>query len=256
LARRASRRVYDLLESRNLRGWRLVVQGGLILLILANVVAVVLETVEPLAQAHADAFETFEIVSVAIFAVEYVARLYACIENPRDKFRHPLWGRLRFALTPLALVDLLAILPLFLQLVFGADVSSLRMLRILRVFKLMHYSPSMAMLGRVLYNERKGLGGAFVIFTVLLLLSAALAYFVERDAQPKTFGSIPDAMWWAMAALTTVGYGDVTPATPLAGTLAFLEAIVGQFYIGITVARLVSLSIERGSPSGQSKPDP
>ena len=244
MAKRLNRRLYDLLESRHLRGWRLAVQGGLILLIVANVVAVVLETIEPLAQAHADFFEWFEIVSVAIFAVEYAARLYACTENPREKFRHPLWGRLRFALTPLALIDLLAILPLLLQLLVGADAGSLRLLRVLRIFKLMHYSPSMAMLGRVLYNERKGLLGAFVMFTVLLLLSASVAYFVERDAQPKAFGSIPDAMWWAMAALTTVGYGDVTPATPLGRVIAGFVALLGIAVIALPVGIIASAFVE------------
>jgi voltage-gated potassium channel len=227
-----------------MRGWRLAVQGGLILLILANVLAVVLETVEPLAQAHADFFEWFEIVSVAIFAVEYAARLYAATENPRDRFRHPLWGRLRFALTPLAIVDLLAILPIFLLLLFGADVSSLRILRILRIFKLMHYSPAMAMLGRVLWNERKALGGALAIFVVVLLLSGAAAYFVERDAQPKTFGSIPDAMWWAMAALTTVGYGDVTPATPLGRIIGSMVALFGIAVIALPVGIIASAFVE------------
>lgn len=244
MAKRASRRLYDLLESRDLRGWRLVVQGGLILLILANVLAVVLETVEPLARAHADFFEWFEIVSVAIFAIEYAARLYAATENPRDRFRHPVWGRLRFALTPLAIVDLLAILPFFLQLVFGADVSLLRMLRIVRIFKLMHYSPAMAMLGRVLWNERKGLGGALAIFIVVLLLSGAAAYYVEREAQPKTFGSIPDAMWWAMAALTTVGYGDVTPATPLGRVIAGIVALLGIAVIALPVGIIASAFVE------------
>ena len=227
-----------------MRGWRLAVQGGLILLILANVLAVVLETVEPLAQAHAGFFAWFEIVSVAIFALEYAARLYAATENPRDRFRHPIWGRLRFALTPLAIVDLLAILPIVFQFLFGADVSSLRLLRILRIFKLMHYSPSMAMLGRVLYNERKALGGALAIFIVVLLLSGAAAYFVEREAQPKTFGSIPDAMWWAMAALTTVGYGDVTPATPLGRVIASIVALFGIAVIALPVGIIASAFVE------------
>lgn len=244
MAKGLNRRLYDLLETRHLVGWRLVVQGGLILLILTNVAAVVLETVEPLAQAHAGFFQWFEVVSVAIFAVEYALRLTAATASPREKFHHPLWGRLRFALSPLAIVDLLAILPLFLQVFFGADLGSLRILRILRILKLMHYSPAMAMLGRVLYNERKGLGGAFIIFAVLLLLSGALAYFVEREGQPKAFGSIPDAMWWAMAALTTVGYGDVTPATPLGRVIAGFVALLGIAVIALPVGIIASAFVE------------
>ncbi len=244
MAQRLNRRLYDLLESRHLRGWRLVVQGGLILLILANVVAVVLETVEPLAQAHADFFHWFEIVSVVIFAAEYAARLYCCTASPREKFHHPLLGRLRFALTPMAIIDLVAILPLFFLLVGGIDLGSLRLVRILRVFKLMRYSPAMAMLGRVLFNERKGLFGAFIIFLILLLLSSTVVYYVEREGQPKTFGSIPDAMWWAMAALTTVGYGDVTPITAIGRIIAGFVAILGIAVIALPVGIIASAFVE------------
>jgi voltage-gated potassium channel len=238
------RRLYDLLEARHLRGWALVVQGTLILLILANVAAVVLETVEPLAKAYGSAFDVFEYISVAIFAVEYAARLYACTAGPREHFRHPLWGRLRFMLTPMAVIDLVAILPLFLGLLFGLDLGSLRMLRILRVLKLMRYSPAMAMLGRVVYNERRGLAGALVIFIVVLLLSATLLYYVEREVQPKTFGSIPDSMWWAMAALTTVGYGDVTPLTTIGRIIAGMVALLGIAIIALPVGIIASAFVE------------
>lgn len=238
------RRLYDLLEARHLRGWALVVQGGLILLILANVAAVVLETVAPLAKAYGRMFDWFEYVSVAIFAAEYAARLYACTAGPREHFRHPLWGRLRFMLTPMAVIDLVAILPLFLGVLFGLDLGSLRMLRILRVLKLMRYSPAMAMLGRVVYNERRGLAGALVIFIVVLLLSATLLYYVERDGQPKAFGSIPDSMWWAMAALTTVGYGDVTPLTTIGRVIAGVVALLGIAIIALPVGIIASAFVE------------
>lgn len=244
MAKRLNRRLYDLLETRHLRGWGFVVQAGLFLLILANIIAVVLETVEPLAKAHAAFFDWFEIVSVAIFLVEYVLRLYACTASPREQFHDPLLGRLRFALTPMAIVDLVAILPLFFLLLAGLDLGSLRLLRILRVFKLMRYSPAMATLGRVVYNERKGLFGAFVILLILLLLSSTAAYYLEREGQPKTFGSIPDAMWWAMAALTTVGYGDVTPITPLGRIVAGFVAILGIGAIALPTGIIASAFIE------------
>ncbi len=244
MAKRLNRRLYDLLETRHLHGWGYVVQLALFLLIFANIVAVVLETVEPLGKAHAAFFQWFEIVSVAIFLVEYVLRLYACTANPREQFRHPVLGRLRFALTPMAIVDLVAVLPLFFLLFAGIDIGSLRLLRVLRVFKLMRYSPAMAMLGRVVYNERKGLFGAFVILLILLLLSSTAAYYLEREGQPKTFGSIPDAMWWAMAALTTVGYGDVTPATPLGRIIAGFVAILGIGAIALPTGIIASAFIE------------
>lgn len=242
--RRLGRRLYDLLETRTLRGWPLVVQGGLVLLILANVLAVVLETVETIAKANAALFDWFEIVSVAIFAIEYAARIYAATASPREQFRHPVLGRLRFALTPMAIVDLVAILPLFFLVLFGLDLGSLRIVRILRILKLMRYSPAMAMLGRVIYNERKGLIGAFMIFIVLLLLSATIGYYAERNVQPKTFGSIPEAMWWAMAALTTVGYGDVTPMTTLGRIVAGFVALLGIGAIALPTGIVASAFVE------------
>lgn len=244
MARRLDRRLYDILETRHLRGWGFVVQAALFLLIFANIVAVVLETVEPLAKAYARFFDWFEIVSVALFLIEYVLRLYACTASPREQFHRPVMGRLRFALTPMAIVDLVAILPLFFLLLGGVDIGSLRLVRILRVFKLMRYSPAMAMLGRVVYNERKGLFGAFVILLILLLLSSTAAYYLEREGQPKTFGSIPDAMWWAMAALTTVGYGDVTPMTTLGRIIAGFVAILGIGAIALPTGILASAFIE------------
>jgi len=244
LAKRLDRRLYDLLETRHLRGWGFVVQTALFLLIFANIVAVVLETVEPLAKAYARFFEWFEIVSVALFLIEYLLRLYACTASPREQFHHPVMGRLRFALTPMAIVDLVAILPLFFLLVVGLDLGSLRLVRILRVFKLMRYSPAMSMLGRVVYYERKGLFGAFVILLILLVLSSTVVYYFEREGQPKTFGSIPDAMWWAMAALTTVGYGDVTPMTTAGRIIAGFVAILGIGAIALPTGIIASAFIE------------
>jgi voltage-gated potassium channel len=242
--KRLSRRLYDLLEARRLRGWSGLVQGGLIILILANVLAVVLETVDTIAKASADFFEWFEIVSVAIFALEYAARLYAIPASPREQFQHPLWGRLRFALTPLAIIDLVAILPLFFLLLSGLDLGSLRLVRILRIFKLMRYSPAMAMLGRVVNNERKGLAGCLIIFVILLLLASTVGYYAERAVQPKTFGSIPEAMWWAMAALTTVGYGDVTPVTTLGRIIAGFVALLGIGAIALPTGIVASAFVE------------
>lgn len=241
---RARRWLYDVLEARRLRGPALAVQATLTGLILLNVLAVVLETVEPIRAGNARLFQAFEIFSVTVFAAEYLIRLYAAVESPHDRFRHPLWGRLRFVLTPLALVDLAAILPIILQAVTGLDAGALRVLRLLRMLKLLRYSSSMAMLGRVVYSERRSLAGALVIFLVLLVLSSTIAYLAERTAQPKSFGSIPDAMWWAMAALTTVGYGDVTPVTTLGRLVGGFVVLLGIGAIALPTGIIASAFVE------------
>ncbi len=237
------RRIYNLFEGRRPHGWALVLRIALFALILLNVLAVVLETVESLYSRYSSWFQWFEVVSVAIFTAEYALRLYSCVEEPHDRFRDPATGRLRFALTPFAIVDFLAIVPMFLM-PFGVDAGDLRIVRVLRVFKLGRYSPAMGMLGRVLYAERKNLAGALITLLVLLVLSSSTVYFLEREAQPKGFGSIPESMWWAMSALTTVGYGDVTPVTPLGRVVGGFVTILGIVMLALPTGILASGFIE------------
>ena len=243
-AKRLDRRLYDLLETPRPRGAGRWVQYALFTLIVVNVVAVVLETVPAYAAAYRLEFLWLEIVSVAIFLVEYLARLYACVRSPIQRFRHPVKGRLRYALTPYALIDLAAILPLFLFAFTGVDLGELRVVRLLRVLKLMRYAPATAALGRVVYNERKALAGTAILFVILLLLASTAVYFAERKAQPQTFGSIPAAMWWAMAALTTVGYGDVTPITPLGRIVGGFVTLLGIGVIALPTGIIAGAFIE------------
>ncbi|MBK7401153.1 MAG: ion transporter [Myxococcales bacterium] len=238
------RRLYELFEAGRLRGWAAFVQGSLLLLIVVNVVAVVLETVESIGHPHARFFERLEFVSAGLFLLEYLARLHSATASPRKEYQHPLWGRLRFALSPMALVDLVAILPPFLLLAFGLNLGALRILRVLRVLKLMRYSPAMATLGRVIYNERKALVGTIIVFAVVLLLSSSVMYYAERGAQPVAFGSIPAAMWWAMSALTTVGYGDVTPTTPLGRIMASVITLAGIGVLALPTGIIASSFME------------
>ncbi len=220
-----------------------MVRAGLVALIVATVAGIVLETVEPFHHLHGRLFLQFELASVAVFGVEYVARLWGATASPREDFHHPFWGRLRFAMTPAALVDLAAILPVFL-LVVGIDVGFLRIVRVLRALKLVRHSPAMTMLARVVHNERKSLGGVLLIFVVLLFLTSTMAYWAERAAQPATFGSIPLAMWWAMAALTTVGYGDVTPITLAGRVIGGLVVLLGIVVIALPTGIIASAFVE------------
>jgi voltage-gated potassium channel len=128
----------------------------------------------------------------------------------------------------MSIIDLLAFLPSLLQVLMpGLDLRFLRILRLFRVFKLIRYFASLDILLNVLYDERKNLTGTFLIMLIVLTLAASALYVVERAVQPETFGSIPQAMWWAMAALTTVGYGDVIPMTTLGKILGSLVTILG-----------------------------
>ena len=204
-----------------------IVDIGIISLILLNIIALVLETVEPIYNYNRAAFEIFEDISLVLFTIEYAVRLWAITAESR--FSHPVTGRIRFVFTPLALIDLLAILPFFLPL-FGVDMRFVRVVRVLRIFrviKLARYSRALRLLGQVVAERKEELISIFFVLLTLLVISSSLMYFAEHDDQPEVFTSIPATMWWSIVTLTTVGYGDAFPITALGQTIAAIIAILG-----------------------------
>lgn len=212
----------------------------IILLIVANVIVFAVSTVHEIHLRYLVWFEAFNVISVAIFTVEYLARLWVCIDLP--PLRHlPTWkARLMFAATPLMVIDLLAVLPFYLGNLFGIDLRILRVLRLLRFLKIARYSPALQILLRVVRTELWALFGALIIMMSLILLSAALLYFVERDVQPEAFGSLPAAMWWSLATLTTVGYGDVVPVTVLGKMFGGMFMVFGLAMYALPIGILSS----------------
>jgi len=200
------------------------------LLILANVVAFALETVDDIQAVHGPWFDLFNYVSVLIFTIEYLLRIWVCTEHRPYGRLSATRARLRFAVTPMMVIDFLAIAPFYLSFLLAIDLRVLRVFRMLRFFKLARYSPALESINRVLWQERRALGAAIIVMTGALLVSSTLLYFIERDAQPVAFGSVPAAMWWSMATLTTVGYGDVVPVT-VAGRM--VGALVMLFGLGM-----------------------
>lgn len=203
-----------------------VAEAFLILLITLNVAAIVLETVGSVRSRWGGLLDDFEVFSVAVFTIEYVVRLWASGADPRYQ---GIRGRLRYATTPMALVDLLAVLPSYVSL-SGIDFRFLRSVRLFRLFrlaKLFRYSESMRLIGKVVRAKRAELLVSISIVGILILFSSCLIYFAEREAQPERFSSIPAAMWWAAVTLTTVGYGDVYPVTVAGRVLGAVVAILG-----------------------------
>ena len=196
-------------------------------LILLNVAAMIAESVEHVRSAMGTSLAVFEYFSVAVFSAEYVLRVWSCVEDPL--YQRPIIGRLRFAATPLAIVDLLAVLPFYLPFV-RLDLRMLRMLRIMRIIrlaKLGRYSDSLQTLGRVVATKKEQLVSALFILVILLVIASCLMFYAEHQTQPDTFSSIPAAMWWAVTTVTTVGYGDVLPATSLGKLLGSVIAVLG-----------------------------
>ncbi|MDH3660387.1 MAG: ion transporter [Alphaproteobacteria bacterium] len=218
--------IYDVLENPESQGKTgRIVDVALIALISVNIFSVIIESVDWIYQSYAVYFELIELVSVAVFSVEYALRLWVCLEN--EALRDARFPRLNHAVSPLALIDLVAILPFYLTFFFAIDLRFLRVLRLLRIFKLTRYSSAMTMLLDVFREEANAFFAGFFILIVLLVLVASGAYLVEHDTQPDKFGSIPSAMWWAMATLTTVGYGDVTPVTPFGKLFGACVTVIG-----------------------------
>lgn len=190
-----------------------VVDVVLVSLICINVVSIVLESVSHIRAAYLSTFRVIEVFSVVVFSIEYLARLWSCPDIPDRTFTDSIKGRLRYAFTPAAIIDLLAIAPFYLSMFIGADLRFLRVIRLLRILKLTRYSATMQSILQVFRDESNAFVATFCMLLVILVLASSGIYVFEHQAQPEKFGSIPAAMWWAMATLTTVGYGDVTPIT-------------------------------------------
>ncbi len=235
-------RLYDFLEMGSF-GSRLgtFFEAFMVVLIVSNIIAVAAETVPTLWEQYEQQFQAFEIFSVSIFTVEYLVRLWVCVEkaDPEDD-RSATADRIAYIFSPMAIIDLLAILPFHLIAVTSVDLRFLRIFRLLRLLKLIRYSAAMSSLVRVMYEEGRSLLAALVVMMGLLFFAAALMYFAERHAQPEDFGSIPAALWWAIATLTTVGYGDVVPITTAGKIIGGCVMIFGLAFFAIPIGIIAS----------------
>ena len=201
--------------------------AALALLIVANVAAVVMESVEPVRERFSAEFETFEYAATIVFAAEYVLRVWASVDFLAPAFAHPLWGRFRYMRSFFALVDLAAVLPAVLGVLGAADLRVLRLLRLLRMLKLVRHSTTFGLIGAVLQEEARSIAALLFVLLLTVTISGSLMFMLEGDDQPYVFTSIPAGMWWAIETLTTVGYGDMVPATVAGRILGGAVSIIG-----------------------------
>ena len=206
-------------------------------LILVSILGLILESLPDLEVKYAKYFYVLEVFVITIFTIEYVLRIWAYpgdqkIESDRlqksAKYSHS------YILSFHGLVDFLATAPFYLQAFFpGLDLRFLRAIRMLRILKFSHHNTALQDLFTAVYEERHSIFSASYILSITILITSCFAYFAESLAQPEKFGSIPDAMWWSIITLTTVGYGDVSPVTPLGKVIGVITAFAGVCTVAV-----------------------
>lgn len=243
----ARENVYEILKSPpqpdNPKGQ--FVANALTLLIILNVIAAVLETDAGIYKQYGYVLDMLALVSVMIFIVEYILRVWCCTENPR--YQAPLTGRLRYMATPIVLIDLLVILP-FLMLPFLAAYPGtfwlVRFSRIFWILKIGHYSRSLKKFTQVLKSKKGEIFIAFFAMLVLLILASALEYLAERQVQPEKFSSVIATLWWGVETLATIGYGDMVPVTQMGKFIAGIVALLGIGLFALPAGILASGFVE------------
>ncbi len=202
-----------------------------------SVCAVVLESVESIHYVLNVHFIVLDAVAVFIFSLEYIFRLYSCPEDPRFQ---GMAGRFRYAKTPIVVIDFLAIVPFFLESLLHQlfDLRFLRIFRLMRLLKLTRYTTSTGTLLKALNREWPVIAASTFIMLLLVVLTASLGYLFEHDAQPDKFENIPQSIYWAVVTLASVGYGDISPVTPVGRLMTIIMALVGIGIFAVPAAVL------------------
>ncbi|MBL0742764.1 ion transporter [Chryseolinea lacunae] len=212
----------------------------LIAIILLNILSIVIDSVKEIDHEYSTVFRNIEVFSIIFFTVEYIARIYSIVEKPT--YEDPVKGRLKFVLTPMALIDLLSFLPFYLTFL-PIDLRFLRIFRLMalfRVFKIARYLHALKIFKRVLTERKEQLVLSFLFILFILVIVSFIMFYVEREAQPDKFSSIPATMWWGIATITTVGYGDMVPITVWGKFLGGIFAIAGVGLLALPAGILSS----------------
>jgi len=204
----------------------------------------VLESIPPLAARYRVWFDLIEYASLLVFTTEYVLRVWVAVEHTPHRHLPSRSARLKYIISGPGIIDLLAVMPFWFAFLLPSELQVLVVLRMIRFLKITRYSPAMRSLLEVLYSERRALFGCVVILLGTTLIAATLMYVVEGRVQPEKLGTIPDAMWWAIVTLGTIGYGDVIPMTPFGKVLAAATIFLGLVMIALPVGIIANAFAE------------
>lgn len=236
------KQIHNVLEItwRRRRGISFWVNIFLTVVISLNTVAIILGTVPQIYKQYHRLFFDFEIFSVIVFTIEYFLRVWSCVEEPN--YQGAIKGRLKFIFSAWGLIDLLSILPFYLSFLMTdlGFIRILRLLRMLRLFRVSRYFHALRVIQNVIKEKQEELILSFVFIVFMLIISSSIVYYIEYPIQPDKFRSIPEAMWWGVNAMTTVGYGDLHPITPLGKFLGGLIAILGVAIFALPTGILAS----------------
>lgn len=225
--------------------WDKIINVFLIVLILLNLIAVILETEKQIYEANKTFFHFFDLVSVIIFSIEYFLRVWSCTHE--EKYHHWFWGRLKYMVSWEGLIDLAAIMPYYLYSIDVLDLRALRLLRLLRllrIFRLTSYMKSTRIIANVFRSKIQELLISLVLTVGLIIISACLVYFAEHIAQPDVFTSIPKTLYWSVITLTTVGYGDMYPITAFGRLLTGIILLIGVAFFALPAGIITSGFLE------------
>lgn len=212
----------------------------LVSIIVINIVAIIMSSVKDFEQDYAIWFNRLENFSIVFFTLEYVARIYSIVEKSPQA--HPAKTRIKFILSPIGIVDLLAFIPFYLAFL-PLDLRFLRIFRLMalfRLFKIARYLHALNAFKRVIADRKEQLVLSFLFILFVLIFISFIMFYAENDAQPEKFSSIPATMWWGVETLTTVGYGDMVPITPLGKFLGGIFAIAGVGILALPAGILSS----------------
>ena len=228
----------------------LIFDNFIVIWVIISVIAVILESVHSIQYLLNLEFIILDAIAVGIFTLEYCLRLYSCVENPG--MQQALSGPLKQAKTTSSIIDFLAILPFFLEVFLHhlLDLRFLRVFRLLRLLKLTRYTGATTTLTRVISREWPVLAASAFVMLLLVIMTASLGYLFEHEAQPDKFENIPQSIYWAVITLASVGYGDISPITPMGRVMTIILALLGIGIFAIPAALLSSaftdqLRIER-----------
>src|SRR5262249_8734688 len=240
------RRVYQVLEQGPV-GDRTskAVDRVLVVLILINLIAVALESIPEYETRYGGIFAAIELFSLLVFTVEYGLRLWSAVEHGPHQHTSARSGRLKYVLSPAGIIDLIAVLPFWFAMIIPGELRVLLVFRMVRFFKFARYSPAMRSLLDVLYNERRALFGCLVIALGTALVAASMMHLAEAKVQPDKLGTIPEAFWWAIVTIGTIGYGDVVPVTAIGKMIATVTIFAGLVLMALPVGIIATAFAEQ-----------